>query len=402
MNTKLEKIEISVIIPEVILNSNEEIKSIYDIEKHTLNYPMLPTVPKEFYDQLQLLVPEFKPTEIVAFNPLMLAIGEMQLIKRLKWDVEKLDESERTYIDNNKLIGSFNSSLKTAKAILKEPHLEMNKKIEAIFKLFDNESTNTRNALEVNFKPLLDAREKAKAEKEAKLKAEETAKIAALTAENTKNNELFEKQKKDSRKFELEGMISALLTNVVMKLPSLNIAGLVEQKNSVEKVQFKMYFGPNDELLFEKLTEEIYFEELFKTTKKSTLTAIESQINLLETTVKLDQTVTENKILNASIPQLIDDDKDVPFVTPVNENTVRLTEKESFNLMVASITYIKIELEQQILAIESKGFIEPYIVSTQKKLLEHSFPQILDWISKTEVWAKDRESKYLEFINQQK
>lgn len=401
MSKNVEKIEIQVIIPEVILNSNEEIKMIYDTEKHTLNYPMLATVPKEFYDQLQKLVPEFKPTEIVAFNPLMRAIGEMQLIKGLKWDGEKAEESERSYIDNNKLIGSFNTSLKSAKAILKEPHLEMNKKIEAIFKLFDSESANTRNALEVNFKPLLDAREKAKAEKDAKLKAEETARIAALTSQNAETNEMLEKQKKTTRKFEIENMISALLTNVMNVLPTLNKAGLIDRKVSVENVKYGSYFGPNDELMFSELAEQMHFENLFQTTKKATLAALTNQINTLETEAKLAEVVVENKVLVASTPQLVDDDNDMPLGSP-ELKAEPLTEAESFNQMVSSISYIKIELEREINAVKSKVFTDPYIVSTQKKLLENSFPQILDWLSKTEAWAQDRHNKYIEFINQQK
>ena len=140
-----EILEVEVLISENDLQSNPEIAELYDAKNQKLRFELNENLTKDFKEKLLSLMPSFKAGDIVQFNPLISAVNQLQEIKILIPDAdEDFKINERTLIDNNKIIGSFNSSLAKAKKIIKEPHVDFNKKVDDLFKIFETEAENTR------------------------------------------------------------------------------------------------------------------------------------------------------------------------------------------------------------------------------------------------------------------
>lgn len=228
MESKTIKVE--VLMPDEILQSNESLKLRYDKEKSQLSYEMNENIPGTLSKELQAFLEDetIKPKQIALVNPLIDAVNELQAIKHIKYngrlsstairtlndnpygvkvvfdeesddylveaDLEKVpkeeiekvqkelekalkiahDNSYQAYKDGKKIVGSFNSSLREAKKVLKKPYLDMSKKIEEFYKAFDAESTNVKNALDSNFAKALEIEARKKEEAEKKRKAEES------------------------------------------------------------------------------------------------------------------------------------------------------------------------------------------------------------------------------------
>lgn len=131
--------------------------------------------------------------ELQVFNPLVLAIMDLQKLKNVKYDPKKETETVQQYKDAKKDIGAFNSSLSKAKKTIKDPLLKLTRGIDAINNSFAGESKEIRKELDGNFKAYLDKQAKIKAEKEAKAEAERNKKINELAEQNKQQQLLIDR-----------------------------------------------------------------------------------------------------------------------------------------------------------------------------------------------------------------
>ena len=277
-----EILEVEVLISEKDLNNNPEIAQFYDAQNQKLKFELDQNLTKDFKDKLKDLMPNFKAGDIVQFNPLISAINQLQEIKILIPDAdEDFKVNERTLIDNNKIIGSFNSSLAKAKKAIKEPHINFNKMVDDLFKIFETEAENTRNALERNFKEIVDEREKVKLEKENKKKAAELEQINKLQETNEEQAEILKNSNIEKTRLELENTINKILTNVIEKIPSLNVDGLNTMITAL-KVQKDTDYVTSDHIITLGGEEAQKFIDLFKSKVSASIQMITSKINEIQ------------------------------------------------------------------------------------------------------------------------
>ena len=277
-----EILEVEVLISEKDLNNNPEIAQFYDSQNQKLKFELDQNLTKDFKDKLKDLMPNFKAGDIVQFNPLISAINQLQEIKILIPDAdEDFKVNERTLIDNNKIIGSFNSSLAKAKKAIKEPHINFNKMVDDLFKIFETEAENTRNALERNFKDIVDEREKVKLEKDKKKKAAELEQINKLQETNEEQAEILKNSNIEKTRLELENTINKILTNVIEKIPSLNVDGLNTMITAL-KAQKDTDYVTSDHIITLGGEEAQKFIDLFKAKVSASIQMITSKINEIQ------------------------------------------------------------------------------------------------------------------------
>ena len=277
-----EILEVEVLISEKDLNNNPEIAQFYDAQNQKLKFELDQNLTKDFKDKLKDLMPNFKAGDIVQFNPLISAINQLQEIKILIPDAdEDFKVNERTLIDNNKVIGSFNSSLAKAKKAIKEPHINFNKMVDDLFKIFETEAENTRNALERNFKDIVDEREKVKLEKDKKKKAAELEQIEKLQETNEEQAEILKNSNIEKTRLELENTINKILTNVIEKIPSLNVDGLNTMITAL-KAQKDTDYVTSDHIITLGGEEAQKFIDLFKAKVSASIQMITSKINEIQ------------------------------------------------------------------------------------------------------------------------
>ena len=277
-----EILEVEVLISEKDLNKNPEIAQFYDSQNQKLKFELDQNLTKDFKDKLKDLMPNFKAGDIVQFNPLISAINQLQEIKILIPDAdEDFKVNERTLIDNNKIIGSFNSSLAKAKKAIKEPHINFNKMVDDLFKIFETEAENTRNALERNFKDIVDEREKVKLEKDKKKKAAELEQIEKLQETNEEQAEILKNSNIEKTRLELENTINKILTNVIEKIPSLNVDGLNTMITAL-KAQKDTDYVTSDHIITLGGEEAQKFIDLFKAKVSASIQMITSKINEIQ------------------------------------------------------------------------------------------------------------------------
>jgi len=277
-----EILEVEVLISEKDLNNNPEIAQFYDSQNQKLKFELDQNLTKDFKDKLKDLMPNFKAGDIVQFNPLISAINQLQEIKIFIPDAdEDFKVNERTLIDNNKIIGSFNSSLAKAKKAIKEPHINFNKMVDDLFKIFETEAENTRNALERNFKDIVDEREKVKLEKDKKKKAAELEQIEKLQETNEEQAEILKNSNIEKTRLELENTINKILTNVIEKIPSLNVDGLNTMITAL-KAQKDTDYVTSDHIITLGGEEAQKFIDLFKAKVSASIQMITSKINEIQ------------------------------------------------------------------------------------------------------------------------
>ena len=371
MSKEKSELKIDVLIPEIVLNENPEIKNIYDIETQTISYEIENSIPETFSKELKSLVPEFNGKDIVVFNPLVEAVNKLQEIKTLVCNLEDMDASERVYIDNNKLIGSFNTSLKEAKKTMKDPHISFNKKVDSIFSLFENESKNTRSALESNFKPLLDKREKEKQEKIDAQKEKELKAIAELSETNNDLNNKLNQQIKDTASAEIRNAISSILSSAAIKIPTLNLEGLEVMKSNLENIKFNMYVSFELEKPFshEELAD---FRSVFNQNKHAAVRNVELTIESIKNKEKL---ALQEVAQEAQAPT-------PPQPEPLQQTGASYTDAELFQFITDANKNILLNYKLMMERAQNTKFKNPDVQGLADKLTTEQFPKIVDWLEK--------------------
>ena len=292
-------LEVEVLLTPQIIEENPEINDVYDSEKKLLKFEIDSLIPKEFSDKLSEIMPEFKGSDIVQFNPLIKAVNSLQEIKILIPDADDFDASERVLIDNNKTIGSFNSSLAKAKKIIKQPHIDFNKKVDDIFKLFEQESLNTKNALEKNFEAIVKKREEIKLEKDNKKKEKELQAISQLTSSNEEMDKKIANQNILAAKAQIESNLSKLITNAVTKIPGLNVEGLNSLLVAIQNTNDSMYISLDNQALITK-EELAEYKQTYIDNRAIVYQQIKSAINTIGVQEELEKRKIADSVVAAS------------------------------------------------------------------------------------------------------
>lgn len=395
MSKETNKVHIPIIISDVVLQENPSVAEQYDKETQNIFYEIEPTIPEEFVTQLKQLVPSFHGSDIVVFNPLISAVNELQKIKELQYNPEDVDGSERVYIDNNKIVGSFNSALKEAKSIMKEPHISMNKKIDAIFNLFENESKNTRGALESNFSELLKKRQEEKDAKEAKKKEAEIAKIAELSGTNTNLENQLAQQKKENAELQIKSSLDSIVANVAIKIPTLNLEGLTTLDKNLMDIQFNMYVAPEIQNLF--TPEEIgAYQTLFKENKRVALQNIEIARSNINATAQ--NVANQTQAQPEPIAQPEQNNQEVlGTATPLD--FLNGTDAQIFANITKQNENIVAAYQEMIQNARTANFKNPEVAELRDKLVNEQFPKMLDWLQKLSQYCQTKQSVINQHFN---
>lgn len=376
----------------------------YDVKSHSLKYEIVKSVPKEFYDKLKELVPKFEEDDIITFNPLVNATLKLQEIK-LYIESEDFDASERTFIDSNKIIGSFNTSIKDAKSTLKEPQIKKNKMIDAIFDLFSTESENTREALKLNFKKTLD---KKAADAQAKLdkkNAEANAKMKELSEQASKANDIINNQKIDNRFLELKNAISNVSVRLVQQIPTLNIAGLEKEKEVLNSMKFESFFTEEDRTLLGEEKENT-LRQLFVTTHMSSVEVVLGAISNINNQAAVQTLSNENAVMKASVPNFdpTSEKDDLPFeaienMEVVSETVGAVTDLQRFNVILEKTNSIQNDYEEKLKYLKELKFDDPGLEIIREKLLEQD-GKMLEWLTKITTYVQKQHTNYSNHLNQ--
>ena len=231
-------------LSENFLEKNPTIKSLYSEGK--LSFPFLADMDKDFGDALMDVIPELRSSDIVTINPLLEAIqellkadntvgttkpekedGEDEKVydKRLKtW----LKEQSEIYTQLNKTIGSFNSTSRTSKKIVKEPFTSVTKKIDVLYNALTSFSEQRREKLNENFIEYLVAKKQIEDEKQALKDKAANEKLEALQEENKVANEKLIKSQAKSSYADKMTEITQYYNSVTEEVEKRNEAGLQE------------------------------------------------------------------------------------------------------------------------------------------------------------------------------
>lgn len=406
-----EILEVEVLISEKDLNNNPEISQFYDPQNQKLKFELDQNLTKDFKDKLKELMPNFKAGDIVQFNPLISAINQLQEIKILIPDAdEDFKVNERTLIDNNKIIGSFNSSLAKAKKAIKEPHINFNKMVDDLFKIFETEAENTRNALERNFKDIVDEREKVKLEKDKKKKAAELEQINKLQETNEEQAEILKNSNIEKTRLELENTINKILTNVIEKIPSLNVDGLNTMITAL-KAQKDTDYVTSDHIITLGGEEAQKFIDLFKAKVSASIQMISSKINEIQL-----QKEMEKRGIVSQAP--VSPEEAIPPTpsAPIMFETVPQPEPEPDNIEVHHFEEIKSETQPfiptndierfQMIADFDNRMLEMYkagveqikglqfenqsLETLKEKYTSGQYENVLEFLSKLQVFSSNK------------
>ncbi len=397
------KVAIKMLIPDNVITEHSELLTVYDQTTETITYDVDSDIPKEFIENLEQLVPQFHGNDIVLFNPLIETINELQRIKSIAYNPDDFEASDRLYIDNNKIIGSSNTSIKEAKAALKNPQIAKNKLIDKIFELFENEIKNTRGALEMEFKPLLDEREKQKKAKENAKKTVELEAIANLSSTNTLLEEQLKNQAKATAVATAENAINSILTNIAVKLPNLNKEGLEQLKTNVAGIDFNMYVAL--ELQNSFTADEIAgYQTRFKENRAAGVKNIEMAINALDLNTTNQSLSTANAVLQAQVPNPENIETSFEQVGGPGMNDVSypnipgplLNDAQLFNCITKAQSQILMDYRDMIDQSKLIQFANPQVAELRDKLVNDNFPKIEEWLEKISTFCDKKQ----ELVNQ--
>lgn len=398
-NLNKSQVGIKVLIPDAIITEHSELLAVYDQQTETITYDVENSIPKEFIEKLELLVPQFHGNDIVLFTPLIEKVNELQAIKQLLYNAEDYDASDRLYIDNNKLIGAFNSTIKEIKSLMKQPQISKNKLLDQIFEIFENEGKNTRGALETNFKPLLDKREEIKNAKETEKKKVELEAISKLNDTNSLLTEQLANQTKATAMTTAENAINSILTNIALKLPNLNKEGLEQLKENVASIHFNMYVSL--ELQNSFTAEEIgSYTERFKANRAAGVKNIEMAITALDAQSANQVLTNQNAVLQAQVPapENIADNISNMEVTATMEKglAINLNDAKLFQFMTDETNRITTEYAKMIESFDAIQFANPQVAELRDKLTKENLPKIQEWNEKISTFCNKKQ----ELVNQ--
>jgi hypothetical protein len=403
MSETKNALEVEVIIPKEVLENNEGLKKMYDEKKKSLSYVMGAETTKQLKDYISDVVKSSTSEELALFNPVFSAISFIQNFRSLKWNPEKKNEKE--YTQAKTMLGKFNTAIKTTASEIKKPRNEYNKKVIQLEKLLNEESANVRAALDKNFDELLKEKLAKVEAANAKKDAVKDGQIAELSAENTKNTELLTNQKITTRKLEIDNIIAKVVIDVTGKLDSLNEEGL--DKLRVEVLDKKLGDTDTPDVTF-SVEEKTKYRKDFATQVLAAIKLIDDKKQNLSLTSTNANLETENKVLKANTPSaFVDDEDDMPFeittATPITPQPIAqpvlVTDADKLSLVAQLIDETNTALINAVSTINNLEFEDPSLQSIQRKLVDVSMKNILDWTDKTNIWTAKKKEAYINHIN---
>ncbi len=381
-NLKSNILEVEVIIPEDVVKKESHLKDIYSNGK--LKYDFGDELPENVKDEITDLIKSSKVDDLVQFNPLLVSLAELQKFKTLKWDPDA--KNERDYIDSNKMIGSFNTSIKTTTDLLKKEPNNYIKKVNAIRDFFLTEATTTRNVLQENFKPFLEEKQRKKEEAEARKNKEMIEANERLTQQNKEQADKLKNQMRDSKIISIEGEIGKIVLSATSGLSVLNEAGLLKLKDQTKNLEFKSILSDAEITEFGFTPSEVNeFINKFNSAVDATVNSIDISINNIRNTEKLN-----------SIPQT--PKEDVPFEAP-KVPLEMATDAEKINMLHSILVEFKTSTATFDARIKELTFEDEGLSKVHNIIAGDSFKQIVEWSQKLDTWVGSKKDKYLTHIN---
>lgn len=197
---------------------------------------MTETLPAEVQESIVWLSKELRPAELVPFNPVVVALVELQKLADIKYDPENIKESSQEYKDAKKAIGSFNSAVRAAKKEMKGAYDAIGKKILSMEKGFLAEASAVMDTLSEEFKPWLDAEEAKKAAAAKKKQDKLDEEMNALKKQNEEQAIVANRQEVYNKiRYEI---ILEFAANAITQLNKLNLSSVISMYESYKGVTY--------------------------------------------------------------------------------------------------------------------------------------------------------------------
>lgn len=392
-------LEARVDLSQSFLNENEEIRKAFDYEKKVIKYQISSLVPDEIISELKIILEKSSSKDLVHINPIILALAELESLKLLKYNKE-----DSTTVDSfkqaKKLITNFGQGLTAAKKILKEPHLDYNRKIDKIYDLFNTEKETVKNCLEENFKEYLDEESKKKAELEAKKKAAELEKIAKLSEENEKLIAMAAKSENNKIYLQYESSIAKILTDVSVNILNLNIEGLDKLNSKFSSLSFDKVLKEEHKSLFSP--EQIQtLSNQFDKNIDSSRQLIADKIQSIRNSENLKNVEMQNKILESQTTKSLElPENNPPIVENIEQkdNSISTNEKsdfysdsEIFNFLISDLKELQSKINQISSKLKSYQFSNNNVSQIRDIIVDKSLPKIDEWSTKLIEWSEAKQ-----------
>lgn len=374
---KTRTVKVDLLIPDYIMSQNEELKGALVDGK--LVYNLNENITKEFEEDLADAVRGFSPDEIVLFNSIIPALNEIQSFKNLQYDPENKKDSVKKYKEAIKYLGKFNTSLKNTKRDLKAPHKRVMDSIEKVYKHFQTEYTNSRNAVMDNFKVYLDEEALKKKEAEDKKKKTELETISKLSKEN---QEILDKQREQEKRLmvsKVKSKIDNFCINEVSNYSRLNIEGLREKNSVYASLTVNDFIDDTDLHLTDQENLSDINEHLSSIRGKlsielsNKIESMESQVALKESNQKLI------KELDNFVPKEL-----IPEASHKSEH--QTMKKVALRLR----NYMEFIIKESDFMRDDVVFDDPVYKKTREQLVSDVFPKIIAQLGKSAHWIERR------------
>lgn len=394
VNDKKEMLEVEVIIPDEVLAENKELNRFYKKDKSMIVYPIATETTKELREKIKGLIQNGKTTDIVAFNPVLAALSFIQSFKDLKYDPEK--KNEKDYTDSIAKIGKFNSAVTSVSKQIKDPLNQYKQIVIDIEKLLKEESDNVKKCLAENFKPYLDEKAKKEAEKQAKKDAEKNEVINKLSSENAENLNKLNNQKRETRKTEIESIISKVISDVSSKVPNLNEEGLTSLRETTLNQKLGEIDTPDIEFSPEEKTD---FKKRYAEAVLNAVKIIDLALKGLESQKGVEQLKSENESLKAAFS--VDDDfpEEKPAASITEEVVYEENDLGRFEFIVHKLEMLNDTVKHVQSEIEKTNFEDQGLNKVKSILLEKSMPSLVELSDKAVIWATSKQQQYINFLN---
>lgn len=405
-NLKREALEVEVIIPEDVLEKESHFKKTYIDGK--LTYNLGDEIPKNVQDTISNILKTSKVEELVKFNPLIVALEELQSFKNLKYDKEKKNEKE--YTESNKKIGSFNSATKATTDFMKKDAQDYIKSINSLKELLETESKATREILQQNFKEYLDEKSAIAKAKEDKKNKEILEANQRLTKENEEQALKLKNQRKESKILTIQGEIGKISFSATSGVSVLNLDGLQRVKKELEQKKFEDYLSVADITEYAFTDDEKFeLENNFNNAVSTSLNAINVAIEKITIAAQNTALKSENEVMKAQQPSsILSTENDLPFtqaspsITEERPNNQEfITDSERVENMCFILNQFKDHINVVCEQISEIKFEDPGLEKVQEKITGASFDQLKDWGAKLSAWAEQKKNLYNDYLTKQ-
>lgn len=411
MTKKQDELKVKVILTEELLKKEPELSKVYDQKKGEVVYVMPKTITTEFKEEVTNMISEIRPSEVAVFNPLVFTLIELHEFREWKPEKDATEkQTEERFQEANKVVRSFNASLKKVKAEMKKPYTDINKKIETVFKMLEEEVKITDSALSENFKEHLEAKEEKKRLAEEKKKAAELAKINELQAQNDEISEKAKNQEIDNAYLSVISVINGMVSDVSARVFSSNEDGLKSIKSELDAFTFLNIQNntPNFNLIPEekvKILNEKFTQQL-QISKKVVDDKIEFNRVQKENEEKAKQQEilqAQNEALQTKNESLQSAPDDLPFFVQENKpDLVNMNELEKFRVLSDKIHEFLETSKRFQKELSEIPFEMDFTKDVHKKLVDNSFSQIIEWSSKMDIWMNKQFNSFSNWYEQNK